>query len=92
MIPRFAVEFYPIETLVKFLFQNKLVEKFENECDILLVTATNDCAGLHLPFVSHIIFYHKIIDHNIESQIAARGQRLGRKSNLEIISLLYQYE
>jgi len=69
-----------------------IIEKFENECDILLVTATNDCAGLHLPFVSHIIFYHKIIDHNIESQIAARGQRLGRKSNLEIISLLYQYE
>ena len=31
VIPRFAVEFYPIETLVKFLFQNKLVEKFENE-------------------------------------------------------------
>ena len=72
--------------------KHNIIEKFEHECDILLVTATNDCAGLHLPFVSHIIFYHKIIDHNIESQIAARGQRLGRKSNLEIISLLYQYE
>jgi len=72
--------------------KNNIITKFENECDILLITATNDCAGLHLPFVSHIIFYHKIIDHNIESQIAARGQRLGRTANLEIISLLYQYE
>jgi uncharacterized protein YjbI with pentapeptide repeats len=72
--------------------KHTIIEKFEHEYNILLVTATNDCAGLHLPFVSHIIFYHKIIDHNIESQIAARGQRLGRKSNLEIISLLYQYE
>jgi hypothetical protein len=74
--------------------KNKIINKFENDCtnNILLVTATNDCAGMHMPFVSHIIFYHKIIDHNIESQIAARGQRIGRTSNLEIISLLYQNE
>ncbi|NDG42603.1 MAG: hypothetical protein EBY28_25455, partial [Betaproteobacteria bacterium] len=58
--------------------KNNIIESFKNNIDILLITATNDCAGLHLPFVSHIIFYHKIIDHNIESQIAARGQRLGR--------------
>jgi hypothetical protein len=72
--------------------KNNIIESFKNDIDVLLITATNDCAGLHLPFVSHIIFYHKIIDHNIESQIAARGQRLGRTSNLEIIYLLYQYE
>jgi hypothetical protein len=72
--------------------KNNIIESFKNNIDILLITATNDCAGLHLPFVSHIIFYHKIIDHNIESQIAARGQRLGRIANLEIIYLLYQYE
>lgn len=72
--------------------KNNIIESFKNNIDILLITATNDCAGLHLPFVSHIIFYHKIIDHNIESQIAARGQRLGRTANLEIIYLLYQYE
>lgn len=73
--------------------KKKIIAEFEfSHCNILLVTATNDCAGLHLPFVSHIIFYHKIIDPNIESQIAARGQRLGRKFNLEIISLLYEME
>lgn len=72
--------------------KNKIIEKFKTDIDILLVTAINDCAGLHLPFVSHIIFYHKIIDRNTESQLAARGQRLGREFNLEIISILYQNE
>ena len=73
--------------------KKKIISEFEfSHSNILLVTATNDCAGLHLPFVSHIIFYHKIIDPNIESQIAARGQRLGRTFNLEIISLLYEME
>jgi hypothetical protein len=74
--------------------KNKIINQFEhdNSNNILLVTATNDCAGMHMPFVSHIIFYHKIIDRNIESQIAARGQRIGRISNLEIISLLYENE
>jgi len=73
--------------------KNKILSQFEKtDNNILLVTATNDCAGMHMPFVSHIIFYHKILDSNIESQIAARGQRLGRTNNLEIISLLYQNE
>ena len=60
--------------------------------NILLVTSAKDCAGLHLPFVTHIIFYHKIIDKNIEAQVAARGQRLGRTCNLEIIQLLNKNE
>jgi len=72
--------------------KNKIIDRFKTDIDILLVTAINDCAGLHLPFVSHIIFYHKIIDRNTESQLAARGQRLGREYNLEIISILYQNE
>ena len=60
--------------------------------NILLVTSAKDCAGLHLPFVTHIVFYHKVIDKNIEAQVAARGQRLGRTCNLEIISLLNSAE
>ena len=74
--------------------KDEIINKFENSqtINVLLVTATKDCAGLHLPFVSHIIFYHKIIDKNIEAQVAARGQRLGRTYNLEIISLLNSAE
>ena len=69
-----------------------IIQKFSQNNNILLVTSSKDCAGLHLPFVSHIIFYHKVIDKNIEAQVAARGQRLGRTSNLEIISLLNNSE
>jgi hypothetical protein len=64
-------------------------------CDavgIMLVTAAKDCAGLHLPFVSHIVFYHRVLDRNVEAQVAARGQRLGRQANLEIITLVNEVE
>lgn len=52
---------------------------------VLLVTSAKDCAGIHMPWLSHIEFYHRVTDRHVEAQVAARGQRLGREHNLEIV-------
>lgn len=64
----------------------------EDSMRIMLVASPKDCAGLHLPFLSSVVFYHKILDQNVQSQVAARGQRTGREFSLEIITLLNETE
>ena len=72
--------------------KDEAVRALREEADVMLVTSAKDCGGLNLPFVSHIVFYHHILDRNVEVQVAARGQRLGRKGNLEIITLINEAE
>lgn len=64
----------------------------DGEVSVMLVNSPKDAGGLHLPFLSHIVFYHNVIDKNVEAQVAARGQRLGREHNLEIVSIVNQSE
>ena len=64
----------------------------EGDANVMLVTSAKDCSGLNIPFASHIVFYHRVIDRNVEAQVAARGQRLGREGNLEIITILNEVE
>ena len=72
--------------------KDESIRRFMDDINVLIVTSTHDCSGLNMPFISHIVYYHKVIDPNVEAQIAARGQRLDRKYNLEIVSLLNQDE
>lgn len=58
----------------------------------LLVNSIKYCAGLNLQFSSDLVFMHKIIDTNIETQVIGRGQRLGRTSPLNVHYLLYNNE
>ena len=39
-----------------------------------------------------LIFAHLITNHNIEAQVAGRGQRLGRMCQLNIHYMLYEDE
>jgi hypothetical protein len=63
-----------------------------DEVHVLLATTPKDCAGINMPFLSHVIFYHRVLDRNVEAQVAARGQRLGREHNLEIVALINEAE
>ena len=72
--------------------KDEAVRALREEVDVMLVTSAKDCGGLNLPFVSHIVFYHRILDRNVEAQVAARGQRLGREGNLEIVTLINEAE
>jgi hypothetical protein len=69
-----------------------IVEKFKTEGTVLLINSSHNCAGLNIQFATDMVFFHKIIDKNIESQVAGRGQRIGRTSNLNIHYLLYVNE
>jgi hypothetical protein len=68
------------------------VRALHAEVDVLLVTAPKDCGGLDLPLLSHVVFYHRVLDRNVEAQAAARGQRLQREHNLEVVALLNEAE
>jgi len=68
------------------------VAAFRDNIPVMLVTSADQCSGLHLPCISHVIFYHRVVDPNIEAQVAGRGQRIGREFNLQVISLLNESE
>ena len=72
--------------------KDEAVRALREDVDVMLVTSAKDCSGLNIPFASHVVFYHRVIDRNIEAQVAARGQRLGREGNLEIVTLLNEAE
>jgi hypothetical protein len=59
---------------------------------VLTVNSQQICSGLDLQFCSSLIFYHKILDENVEAQVAARGQRVGREDNMDLYFLAYKNE
>jgi SNF2 family DNA or RNA helicase len=59
---------------------------------VLIINSSKHCAGLNLQSADWLIYFHKVLDVNIETQIAGRGQRLGRKSTLKIAYLLHPNE
>lgn len=72
--------------------KDEATRALHEDVDVMLVTSAKDCGGLNLPLLSHLVFYHRILDRNVEAQVAARGQRLGREHNLEIVTLINEAE
>ena len=56
-------------------------ERFRTDSSVsaMLVTAREQCSGMHLPWVSDVVFYCHISDSEVKAQAAARIQRLGRE-------------
>lgn len=76
---------------------NEIANKSElfTECETtcaLVINSAMYCAGLNLQTATDLIFAHRMIDQAVESQVAGRGHRLGRKSPLNIWYLLYDNE
>jgi SNF2 family DNA or RNA helicase len=75
-----------------------IVERFNKpnsdpeSISVLLINGTKFCAGLNLQAATDLIYAHKVMDANIESQIGGRAARFGRKWNLNIHYVLYQNE
>ena len=73
--------------------KDAIINKFTNtDMNILLLTSAKDCGGLDMPFISHLIMYHKVIDLNVMAQVVARGQRLNRTYNLEVTTIMSENE
>jgi hypothetical protein len=72
----------------------ELAAKFtaDTEQCALVINSTQHCAGLNLQTATDLIFTHRILDNNIESQVAGRGHRIGRTSPLNIWYLTYESE
>jgi hypothetical protein len=58
----------------------------------LVVNSTRHCSGLNLQTATDLVFTHRMVDPAVESQVAGRGHRLGRKSPLNIWYLAYDNE
>jgi hypothetical protein len=66
-----------------------------NKCETtcaMIINSAKHCSGLNLQTATDLIFAHFMIDGAIESQVAGRGHRLGRKSPLNIWYLVYDNE
>jgi hypothetical protein len=73
---------------------NKTVEeftKYEGKC-ALIINSVKHCAGLNLQACTDLIFAHKILDNNIETQVVGRGQRLGRTNTMQVHFMFYENE
>jgi hypothetical protein len=57
-----------------------------------VVNSTQHCSGLNLQTATDIVFMHKILDNNIETQVIGRGHRLGRTAPLNVWFNLYKDE
>lgn len=64
---------------------------FQGTC-AMVINSTKHCSGLNLQTATDLVFAHKMIDQAVESQVAGRGHRLGRKSPLNIWYMLYDNE
>lgn len=63
-----------------------------NDAKVLLINSSTNCAGLDLQFATDLVFFHKIMDGNIQAQVAGRLQRIGRQYDGKMHWLLYRNE
>jgi SNF2 family DNA or RNA helicase len=71
---------------------NQTVQDFKTQGTVLLVKAVKYASGLNLQFATDQIFFHRINDISIMSQVAGRCQRIGRTNELNIYVLYYESE
>lgn len=72
---------------------SETVKRFHTHGTVLLINSQQHCAGLNLQHCSSdLVFFHKLMDKNVESQVAGRSIRIGRTSNLRLHYLAYRNE
>lgn len=94
-----TIESFLIEQKITFLRlcgsardMGETAKKFKTYGTVLLVNSQQYCAGLDLQFSTDLVFFHKIINENIEGQVAGRIQRIGRTVNAHIHYLCFNNE
>lgn len=72
-----------------------IATEFQDSYDgvnVLLINGEKYASGLNLQSATDLVFMHKIMDRNIESQIIGRIQRLGRVYKAHVHYILYDDE
>jgi hypothetical protein len=70
----------------------EIVRSFRMSGRVLLINAHDNCAGIDMPFATHVIFFHKMFDDNVSAQVIGRCQRIGRTQNLQVYFIMYDNE
>lgn len=78
-----------IRTMVKMY---NLPNTHPNSIKVLLINGAQYAAGLNLQATTDLIYVHVVTDSAIESQIAGRAARIGRRYNLNIHYIGYENE
>jgi SNF2 family DNA or RNA helicase len=73
---------------------SKIVNNFNDtkESCALVINSINNCAGINLQTCTDLIFFHSLLNKNIETQLIGRGQRIGRTTQLKIHYMFYDNE
>jgi SNF2 family DNA or RNA helicase len=66
-------------------------QKSKKSC-VMIINSTKHCSGINLQTATDLIFSHKILDKNVEAQVAGRIQRMGRKTQANIHYMFYKNE
>lgn len=72
--------------------KDRLIKQFrtsQKPLEILIITASRDCSGIHLPECTDQVFYHRVVSTDVAAQLVGRGQRPGRKGSLRVHTLCY---
>lgn len=69
-----------------------LPNEHPNSIKVLLINGAKYAAGLNLQATTDLIYMHVVADGALESQIAGRAARIGRKYNLNIHYIGYENE
>ena len=70
---------------------SKAFTDYQGTC-AMVINSTHHCSGLNLQTATDLVFTHRMIDKNVETQVAGRGHRLGRTNPLNIWYLAYENE
>ena len=69
-----------------------IINKFDaGNINVLMLNAVNYGSGLNLQMATDIIIYHEL-KIELETQVIGRGQRLGRKEELNVYYLFSENE
>jgi len=72
--------------------RTSLAFKNSKKSCVMIINSTKHCSGLNLQSSTDLIFAHKILNKNVESQVAGRIQRMGRKTQARIHFMFYSNE
>lgn len=71
----------------------QIIDDFSNnKIKVLMLNSKYFGAGMNLQMTTHIVFYHKFENRDIEEQAIGRAQRIGRTNQLTIFYLLHDNE
>ena len=78
-------------TVARFKSRDRYGEP-EGSTDVMVITSSRDCAGLHQPEANRLILYHYHESEAIRKQSISRGQRVKRDYSLEVVELMNEGE